>query len=118
MVANRSAVISACFSSSIAHGPPISAIGAPPPIASAPIRTTAVVGWPLMSRPDALARFQLVRLGFDGRRFAAPRTPREPRCGTEGLGSAGPRQYPFGFEGLGSAVKRPHLALPCSRAAR
>src|SRR5213593_4023183 len=74
-MANRSAVINACFSSSIAHGPPISASGAPPPIVSAPIRTSSVVGWPLMDSPRRL-----------GRRTVSPRTaivlqggPHEPR---------------------------------------
>src|SRR6266542_3893749 len=35
----RSATIRACFSSSMAHGPPISARGAPPPIVTPPILT-------------------------------------------------------------------------------
>src|SRR4029453_12717576 len=63
IVASRSAVISACFSSSIAHGPPISASGAPPPIVIGPTRTTSVAGDVIASR---------ARLG---RRTASPRIP-------------------------------------------
>ncbi len=38
----RSAIISACFSFSIAQGPPMRASGAPPPMVTAPIRTARV----------------------------------------------------------------------------
>src|SRR5882724_4542942 len=39
---SRSPIISACFSSSIAQGPPMRASGAPPPIVMPPIRTARV----------------------------------------------------------------------------
>ncbi len=38
----RSAIISACFSFSIAQGPPMRASGAPPPMVTDPIRTARV----------------------------------------------------------------------------
>src|SRR5687768_8600595 len=42
----RSAVISACRSLSMAHGPPISASGAPPPIVTGPTWTAVVMRAP------------------------------------------------------------------------
>src|SRR5581483_7846190 len=44
MAASRSAVISACFSSSMAQGPPISTSGRPPPMTTGPMRTSRVRG--------------------------------------------------------------------------
>src|SRR5512145_72412 len=67
IVASRSAVISACFSSTIAHGPPISASGAPPPIVSGPTRTTSVAG-------DVTGSLQNRRTRL-GHRTASPRPP-------------------------------------------
>src|SRR5262249_21694544 len=79
---SRSPIISACFSSSIAHGPPMSARGAPPPIVTAPIVTARVSVIPASrgrsggsSSPGAL----MVQRGLDERGEERMRLPR-PRA--------------------------------------
>src|SRR5439155_15988703 len=75
------------FSSSIAHGPPISASGAPPPMVRAPIRTASVRGWPFTASPrtSGIGRTRL------GHRMASPRTATRTACVLQG-GAHEPRE--------------------------
>src|SRR5215470_283350 len=79
---SRSPIISACFSSSIAHGPPISARGAPPPIVTAPILTGRVSVIPVSpggSRGSSAFHSLIVQRGLDERGEERMRLPR-PRA--------------------------------------
>src|SRR5262245_43212323 len=75
---SRSPIISACFSSSIAHGPPMSARGAPPPIVTAPI-VTARVSVIRASRGSSSPGALMVQRGLDERGEERMRLPR-PRA--------------------------------------